>query len=53
MTHTFFKNLPMLLAGVVLGVAAITWGLWGYDQLSLIDSITIMIERPEEYKCHP
>ena len=52
MTHIFLKNLPMLLAGVILGVAVMTWVLWGYTELSSIDSLTLFIERSGEEQCH-
>jgi hypothetical protein len=52
MIHIFLRNLPMLLAGVVLGVAIMTWLLWGYSELSSIDSLTLFIERSGEEQCH-
>ncbi len=52
MTRIFLKNLPMLIAGVLLGVAVMTWILWGYAELSSIDSLTLFIERSGEEQCH-
>lgn len=51
MTRIFLKDLPMLLAGVILGVAMMSWLLWGYTELSSIDSLTLFIERSGEEQC--
>ncbi len=51
MTRIFLKNLPMLISGVLLGIATTWWLLWGYGEISSIDSLTLFIEKSGEQQC--